>query len=61
MTMYFLEKTNKDDTYTRIYESCSYDACLQKLNSLETSDRVGLWCNEWVDTDFGYEPMAWIN
>ena len=58
---YFIERRNSDDTYQIVYTSNNYDDCIAKLVSINSDFHHGVWCHEWVNTEFGYAPMAWIN
>lgn len=63
---YFIEKSvpGRDidhETYEIVWSGDSYESGLAWLASIDSELRHGLWCKEWVNTECGYMPMAWIN
>ena len=58
---FYIERSNQDGTYQLVYTHDDYDKCLERLDTIDSNLHHGLWCDEWVETAFGYAPMAWIN
>ena len=58
---FIIERTNKDETYTVISRHPDFDSALDALKLIKSELRHEIWCDDWVNTEFGYAPMAWIN
>jgi len=58
---FFIERTNKDRSFTVIGRYYNYEIALQALKKIKSSLRHELWCYGWVNTVHGYAPMASIN
>jgi len=58
---FFIERTNKDHSFTVVSKHDNYDSAFTALTKINSPLRHELWCYDWVNTHLGYAPIAWIN
>ena len=58
---FVLERTNPDGSYTVIGRYEDFDEAVSALKAIDSSLRHEISSPAWVNTDFGYAPMAWKN
>ena len=58
---FFIERRNEDQTFTVVSRHHDYDSAIAALEVINSPLRHELWSYDWVNTDFGYAPIAWTN
>ena len=61
MKQFFIERTNKDYSFTVIGRYNDYESASKDLMKIQSPLRHELWSYDWVHTNFGSAPIAWIN
>jgi hypothetical protein len=56
-----IERIDPDGTYHVIWRGKSYDKAEAMLKSIKSDLRHELWEADWINTVFGFAPIAWIN
>lgn len=58
---FFIERTNKDYSFTVIKHFATVDDAIDYLNRINSKLHHGVWSQHHVSTVAGYAPIAWIN
>jgi len=58
---FFIERTNIDHSFTVVSRHDTYAEAIAVLKQIESPSRYELWSYDWVNTNFGFAPIAWIN
>ena len=58
---FIIEKTMPEGYYKVVGRYKTFDDASNALEKIKSDLRHEIWCDDWVNTKFGYAPLAWIN
>ncbi len=58
---FFIERVNTDGSRSVISRHDDAETAINHLNGIKSNLRHEVWSYNWVNTAFGFAPIAWIN